>query len=98
MNVNLYIIEDYENEPPSGPKKTNPNKPKTNPISSKAKIACRKIRPHPLDWGCGKLLQSQRDFDSIRLQVIEGHRVLHNNVEVENSSKKERFKCEYQKL
>jgi hypothetical protein len=24
MNVNLYIIEDYENEPPSGPKKTNP--------------------------------------------------------------------------
>ncbi len=27
MNVNLYIIEDYENEPLSGPKKTNPNKP-----------------------------------------------------------------------
>jgi hypothetical protein len=27
MNVNLYVIEDYENEPPSGPKKTNPNKP-----------------------------------------------------------------------
>ncbi len=24
MNVNLYVIEDYENEPPSGPKKTNP--------------------------------------------------------------------------
>ncbi len=27
MNVNLYVIEDYENEPPSGPKKTNPIKP-----------------------------------------------------------------------
>ena len=27
MNVNLYVIEDYENEPPSGSKKTNPNKP-----------------------------------------------------------------------
>ncbi len=27
MNVNLYVIEDYENEPPFGPKKTNPNKP-----------------------------------------------------------------------
>ena len=27
MNANLYVIEDYENEPPSGPKKTNPNKP-----------------------------------------------------------------------
>ncbi len=26
INVNLYVIEDYENEPPSGPKKTNPNK------------------------------------------------------------------------
>jgi len=24
MNVNLYVIEDYENVPPSGPKKTNP--------------------------------------------------------------------------
>ena len=24
MNVNLYVIEDYENEPPSGSKKTNP--------------------------------------------------------------------------
>jgi hypothetical protein len=40
MNVNLYVIEDYENEPPSGPKKTNPNKAnfnayqtQSNPIS-----------------------------------------------------------------
>ncbi len=43
MNVNLYVIEDYENEPPSGPKKQT----QTKPISSKAKIACRKIWPHP---------------------------------------------------
>jgi hypothetical protein len=27
MNVNLYVIEDYENEPPSGPKKQTQNKP-----------------------------------------------------------------------
>jgi len=27
MNVNLYVIEDYENEPPSGPKNTPPNTP-----------------------------------------------------------------------
>jgi hypothetical protein len=27
MNVNLYIIEDYENETALRPKKTNPNKP-----------------------------------------------------------------------
>jgi len=28
MNANLYVIEDYENEPPSGSEKTNPNKAK----------------------------------------------------------------------
>ena len=27
MNVNLYVIEDYENEPPSGPKKQTQFKP-----------------------------------------------------------------------
>jgi len=27
MNVNLYFIEDYENETVFRPKKTNPNKP-----------------------------------------------------------------------
>ena len=27
MNVNAFSQKDYENEPPSGPKKTNPNKP-----------------------------------------------------------------------
>ncbi len=27
MNVNLYVIEDYENETALRPKKTNPNKP-----------------------------------------------------------------------
>jgi len=27
MNVNLYVIEDYENETAFRPKKTNPNKP-----------------------------------------------------------------------
>jgi len=52
MNVNLYVIEDYENEPPSGPKKTNPiqtqflqrkNKPKTKPISSKAKMNLKSL-------------------------------------------------------
>jgi hypothetical protein len=27
MNVNLYVIEDYENEPPSGPKKQTQSNP-----------------------------------------------------------------------
>jgi len=27
MNANIFITKDYENEPPSGPEKTNPNKP-----------------------------------------------------------------------
>ncbi len=39
MNVNLYVIEDYENEPSSGPKKTNPNKPNFKPDGSSAEAA-----------------------------------------------------------
>ncbi len=31
MNVNVYFIEDYENEIAFRPKKTNPNKPNSNP-------------------------------------------------------------------
>ena len=27
MSVNLYVMEDYEKEPPSGPKKQTQNKP-----------------------------------------------------------------------
>ncbi len=32
MNVNAFLQKDYENEPPSGPKKTNPKQTQTNPI------------------------------------------------------------------
>jgi hypothetical protein len=39
MNVNLYIIEDYENETAFRPQK---NKPKTNPISNPATVFLRK--------------------------------------------------------
>ena len=38
MNVNLYVIEDYENEPPSGPKKTNPIK--ANFRKNECKLLC----------------------------------------------------------
>jgi len=48
MSANVYVIEDYENEPPSGPKKTNPiqtqflKRPKS--IAGKSgKFAIRKI-------------------------------------------------------
>ncbi len=38
MSANIYIIEDYENEPPSGSKKTKPKqtqfKPNSNPIKA----------------------------------------------------------------
>jgi len=40
MNVNLYIIEDYENETAFRPRK---NKAKTNPISSKAKMNLKSL-------------------------------------------------------
>ncbi len=38
MNANVYATKDYENEPPSGPKKQTQNKPNSKPISSKAKM------------------------------------------------------------
>ncbi len=50
MSVNLYFIEDYENETTFRPKKTNPNKPKQTQFpkgQNELKIACRKIWPHP---------------------------------------------------
>jgi len=34
MNVNLYVIEDYENEAAFRPKKTNPIQTQSNPILS----------------------------------------------------------------
>jgi hypothetical protein len=41
MNVNAFLQKDYDDEPPSGPKKTNPNKPNSNPISiTKGIINC----------------------------------------------------------
>ncbi len=47
MNVNLYVIEDYENETTFRPKKTNPNKANFFKGQNEQQIACRKIRPHP---------------------------------------------------
>jgi len=47
MNVNLYVIEDYENEPPSGPKKTNPKQTQSPKGQNELKIAYQKIWPHP---------------------------------------------------
>ena len=43
MNVNAFLQKDYENEPPSGPKKTNPNKANFFKGQNELKIACRKI-------------------------------------------------------
>ncbi len=44
MNVNQYNTKNYEKFLPLAGQK---NKPNSNPISSKAKIACQKTRPHP---------------------------------------------------
>jgi len=35
MNVNAFSQKDYENEPPSGPKKQTQFKPNSNPVLSK---------------------------------------------------------------
>ena len=45
MNANLYIIEDYENEPPSGPKKQTQNKPNSNPVLSAVEWANLETTP-----------------------------------------------------
>ena len=42
MNANLYVIEDYENETAYRPKKTNPNKPNSNPIYERPKSLAKK--------------------------------------------------------
>jgi len=39
MNANVYIKEDYENETTFRPKKTNPNKPNSNPIKACPELA-----------------------------------------------------------
>ncbi len=49
MNVNLYVIEDYENEPPSGSKKQTQFKPNFFKGQNELKIACQKIWPHPCE-------------------------------------------------
>ncbi len=42
MNANVYATKDYKNEPPSGPKKTNPNKANFNyPQRGKTEVRCR---------------------------------------------------------
>ncbi len=42
MNVNAFSQKDYENEPPSGPEKTNPNKPNlTYPQRGKTEVRRR---------------------------------------------------------
>ena len=47
MNVNLYVIEDYENETTLRPKKTNPNKPnfKSEGRSEMMELFMQPIRP-----------------------------------------------------
>ncbi len=40
MNVNAFLEKDYENEPPTGSQKTNPNKPNFFKGKNEQKIAC----------------------------------------------------------
>ncbi len=42
MNVNAFLQKDYENEPPSGPKKTNPIKPNFRNAKMNLKSLARK--------------------------------------------------------
>ena len=48
MNVNLYVIEDYENETAFRPKKQTQFKPNLFKGQNELKIACRKIWPQAI--------------------------------------------------
>jgi len=66
MNLNVYVIEDYENDTAFRPKKTNPKQTQFKPNlvrlrripkgQNELKIACRKIRPHPSTFEIKKVL------------------------------------------
>ncbi len=57
MNANAFLQKDYENEPPSGSKKTNPNKANFFKGQNELKIACQKIWPHPTEHAITKKLE-----------------------------------------
>ncbi len=61
MNVNLYVIEDYENETAFRPKKTNPNKPNFFKGQNELKITCQKIQPHQFQQTKKKSGQSRKE-------------------------------------
>jgi len=65
MNVNLYIIEDYENEPPSGPKKQTQSKP----ISSKAKMSLTENPATPISKNQKKIWTIPKG--TIRILVLD---------------------------
>jgi len=50
MNANVYIIEDYENEPPFGQKKQTQFKPNFQKGQNEQKITCRKIWPQAIEF------------------------------------------------
>ncbi len=62
MNVNLYVIEDYENETAFRPKKTNPNKANFFKGQNELKIACQKSGHTPLDWDCREIVAISMRF------------------------------------
>ena len=73
------------------------NKPNSNPISPKGqnelKIPCRKIRPHPSRLGLPGNCCNLNEILILSDFKCAGVRIIHKNVESENSSKKERVKC-----
>ncbi len=48
MNANIFITKDYENEPPTGPKKTNPNKANFKSFCEKGGILMSSQKADPI--------------------------------------------------
>ena len=48
MNVNAFLQKDYENKTDLRPQKNKANQTQFTKGQNELKIACRKIRPHPV--------------------------------------------------
>ena len=55
MNANIFITKDYENEPPSGSKKTNPIQTQSNPVLSAVEWANLETTLRPRNLVLGRL-------------------------------------------
>ena len=81
MNVNLYVIKDYENDTALRPKKTNPNKPNFKPDVSSAEAAHGLARTACAPVTTDVFMKSLRprvNFSSISSNLVRLYDTIHS--------------------